>query len=818
MNGPPNPCGCCAGLTALTPAEVQNRPGLSAIAYRVGSHALFKQSLLAALSDARRPALPGLKTRDDDDFSIALLDAAAMLADVLTFYQERIANESYLRTATERRSLLELARLIGYRPRPGVAANAVLAFTLDDAQGAPRRAALDVGVKVQSVPGPDEKPQTFETVEQIEARVEWNALKPQMSQFVLPSFGSTHVWLNGTDTNLKPGDALLFVGSEREADPGSERWDFRRVKAVTPDHEAGRTLVEWEEPLGSTSPYVLPAAQPKVYALRLRASLFGYNALHPATLSNDTLTHYGQSPSTDWAFSITGQQTIDLDAAYPAVLPKSWLVLSRPDYQELYRAMTVVEGSRAAFTLSGKTTRISLDTNENLLGFAGSNYRSTVVFAQSELLQIAEEPLTSPITGATIPLVAPVEGLTKDQLLVASGKDSTTGETISEVVRLADISGATLTLSPPLAKSYARDSFRLNANIARATHGETVQEALGSGDASQPYQKFNLRQSPLTYTSAPTPSGGETTLQVRVNDVLWQEVATLFGRGPQEHVYLTRTDDDGKTTVEFGDGVTGARLPSGQDNLRAKYRKGIGVEGLVKAGQLTLLMAHPLGVKAVINPEDAADAKDPDSLADARRNAPLTVLTLDRTVSLQDYEDFARAFGAVAKALATWAWDGQKRSVFVTVASPNGAPITETSKTYEDLLEAMSKAGDPLVSLRVKSYRPAPFRLAGKIKPEADRLPDKVLAAVQEALQAQFSFDARNFGQPVMLSEVIAAIQNVPGVVAVDLDKLYRAGQTADLQNRLLAALPEPGPNGEMLGAELLTLDPASLEQLGTMP
>lgn len=186
MNGPPNPCGCCAGLTALTPAEVQNRPGLSAIAYRVGSHALFKQSLLAALSDARRPALPGLKTRDDDDFSIALLDAAAMLADVLTFYQERIANESYLRTATERRSLLELARLIGYRPRPGVAANAVLAFTLDDAQGAPRRAALDVGVKVQSVPGPDEKPQTFETVEQIEARVEWNALKPQMSQFVLP--------------------------------------------------------------------------------------------------------------------------------------------------------------------------------------------------------------------------------------------------------------------------------------------------------------------------------------------------------------------------------------------------------------------------------------------------------------------------------------------------------------------------------------------------------------------------------------------------------------------------------------------------------
>ena len=52
----------------------------------------------------------------------------------------------------------------------------------------------------------------------------------------------------------------------------------------------------------------------------------------------------------------------------------------------------------------------------------------------------------------------------------------------------------------------------------------------------------------------------------------------------------------------------------------------------------------------------------------ARRNAPLTVLTLDRIVSLRDYEDFARAFGGIAKALATWTWDGQRQGIFVTVA------------------------------------------------------------------------------------------------------------------------------------------------------
>ena len=57
-----------------------------------------------------------------------------MVADVLTFYQERLANESFLRTASERRSILELARLIGYELHPGVAASGFLAFTLDDAR------------------------------------------------------------------------------------------------------------------------------------------------------------------------------------------------------------------------------------------------------------------------------------------------------------------------------------------------------------------------------------------------------------------------------------------------------------------------------------------------------------------------------------------------------------------------------------------------------------------------------------------------------------------------------------------------------------
>jgi predicted phage baseplate assembly protein len=328
--------------------------------------------------------------------------------------------------------------------------------------------------------------------------------------------------------------------------------------------------------------------------------------------------------------------------------------------------------------------------------------------------------------------------------------------------------------------------------------------------------------------SAATPSGAQSTLEtktdagqtqygVRINNLQWHEAPKLFGRGSHEQIFVARTGDDGKTTIEFGDGAMGARLPTGQDNVRATYRKGIGTDGLVKAGQLTSLLTRPLGLKSVTNPEAATGAQDRESLDDARTNAPLTVLTLDRTVSLQDYEDFSRAFAGVAKALATWTWDSQTKGVFITVAGVDGAEIKPESDTHKNLLAALQQAGDPFVRLRVKSFRPAHFRFAGKIKIKPDYQADSVVAEVEGALRTQFSFTLRAFGQPVFLSEVIAAVQAVPGVLAVDVDKLYRSSSAATLETRLLAALPEIGTDGALVGAELLTLDDAPLDALGVM-
>jgi hypothetical protein len=123
-------CGCCAGIAVQTPQGGSNPPGQSSIAYRTGAWATFKNSMLARLSSSDYPALAGLTTRANNDYSIALLDASAVVLDILTFYQERLANESYLGTANQIYSLTQLSQLIGYQPSPGVSASVYLAFTL----------------------------------------------------------------------------------------------------------------------------------------------------------------------------------------------------------------------------------------------------------------------------------------------------------------------------------------------------------------------------------------------------------------------------------------------------------------------------------------------------------------------------------------------------------------------------------------------------------------------------------------------------------------------------------------------------------------
>jgi hypothetical protein len=889
-----NDCGCCEGISALIPEPLFNRPGLSQVAYRIGTHADFLESAFAALSDPQFAALRSLTTRDPDDFTIALLDGWATLADVFTFYQERIANEFWLRSASERDSILRLAQLIGYRLKPGVAAETPLSFLLDDTPGAPTKVTIEIGTRVQSIPGAGEKPQTFETSADITAYAAWNAITPLLSKTQNLVTGISDLYLSGTDTGLKVGDVVLITSTVNSAAahvlkikvdntkklthvtfdkgipflggvPGSigiimwgdqkipfnatairqeilqKTWKDSDLNVFLQANEWDpRTLMDYLSQYRANNPSTVGYA----YALRTRLGIFGSNAPKYASLpanqrfgewvaddpSNKHTRHFKDpvyGSSWEDRYITTDSQGVSyssadffLERSVPSVLAGGFIALeSKGVTMQAYQVAGVIETSLSDYGMSAKVTGISVGSFSDVSGY---KVRDTTAYVQSEPLTPAELPLTDNLAqGATqLELNGFVFGLVVGQPVILSGERADADNlTQSEVLFIKEINHnyglTTLTFEMGLTHPYKRETVTINANVAPSTHGETVSEILGSGDASQPNQSFKLRQPPLTYVRSTAPGGAESTLQLRVNDLLWHEVPTLFDCGSRERIFTTELADDGTVTVRFGDGIRGARLPSGQSNVRATYRRGIGLDGLVEAGQFTTLLTRPPGLKSAINALAAEGADDPESFANAQQNAPLTVLTLDRVVSLEDYESFSRAYAGIAKALATWTWDGRTRGVFITVAGPLGAEVSDT--LAQDLITAIHNAGDPFVPVLVASYVQAHFKLAGKIKIDPDYETEKALAAANDTLRDTFSFAKRQFGQPVALSEVIALVQAVAGVVAVDIDTLYRVGKPVTLNARLEAELPTGGDPAALSPAELLTLDPGPID-LEVMP
>jgi predicted phage baseplate assembly protein len=992
-------CGCCEGVEVLTPAKIWNRPGLSAIHYRVATHGAFVETMEARLSnlfldivsdqydEQNRPLtsriypLKDLRTRDRSDPAIALLDAWATVGDVLTFYQERIANEGYLRTATERRSILELARLVGYKLRPGVSASVYLAYTLDD-KSAPVE--IPTGTRSQSVPGPGETAQFFETSEALPSRVEWNDLQPRMTRPQSITFQQAivnskqplrtdyvlviqKVFFEGTATNLIRGDSLLFVFG---ADTGQQV--IRRVEKINADFAANRTEVilqrvpterilvaylvaqtalnlnaaikrsdfnanrlplaqEWSKKLsviqqtillGGTvstkqlledakgvadtlnpplhallqpliveleklatlpgpeaggkpttsfaslvksllippavqlpnrflqnksaaqvfslgsdaNPHLFASFHPglgdhlytawanaevnpsvsalqAVYALRVTAPLFGYNAPIKALLKQ--LPPDGPPPPgilaveeaaliaqrlDDWSPTDEDESVIYLDQVYKEILPDSFVVVQKqfegdkatPSPLLAVRVKSPGTLARTEYAISAKTTRLDLQTpwreatTPSRAGFTMADLRSTIVYAQSELLKLAEEPILDDVAGDTIETGRLYDGLEAGRWLIVTGERTDIAESsgvhAAELVMLAGIeqkydpalpgdkTHSTLLLERALAYRYKRNTVKIYGNVVKATNGETRNEVLGSGNATQAFQQFVLKQPPLTYVSAATVEGIESTLHVRVNDVEWHETDSLALLAPSDRNYITVTDDDARTSVVFGDGKRGARPPTGIENITAVYRSGIGKGGNVKAEQITLPITRPLGVKEVINPLRASGGADKESRDLARRNAPLAVMALDRLVSTQDYADFARTFAGIAKASAARLTDGHRQLVHLTIAGVDDIPIDVTSDLYQNLRRALHTFGDPYQAVQIDVRELLALVLSARVHILPDYLEEKVEPKIRQALLDKFSFENRQLGQPAFLSEAISTIQRIEGVAYVDVE------------------------------------------------
>ncbi|MFI6768293.1 putative baseplate assembly protein [Streptomyces sp. NPDC050355] len=520
------------------------------------------------------------------------------------------------------------------------------------------------------------------------------------------------------------------------------------------------------------------------------------------------------------------RHVLSLDSVQDGITVGSWVAIRRPrkgaggqdgipgDKKLAFVTSRVTAVRTAAYTnfgITGRGTELTLadpwlDEHDVVL----STIRDTTVHAGGEPLRMADEPLGEDVHGNELELAELYDGLLPGRRIVVSGERSDipglaggAGLRATELAVIAsvdqhldaDLPGdhvhTVLTLTADLAYRYRRETVRVQGNVVPASHGESRDEPIGSGDATRANQTFALWQSPLTWLPDDSPLGAAPELQVRVDGLLWHAVDSLAGRGPRERVYVTGTSagggGEGRTTVTFGDGVHGARLPTGHDNVRARYRFGTGRAANVAANRITQAVTRPLGVTGVTNPQPASGGADADGPGLTRRTVPLAVSALDRLVSLADYEDFARSRAGIGRASARELFDGRRKVLHVTVAGVDDIPLDPDAEVLRALRASLAEYGDARLPVRVDVREPVLLLCVARVEVAADHAWPLVEPRVRRAVLDRLGYDGRELGQPARLSEVLAAAQSVPGVDHVDVDAF--TGVPASVSTAELAGL-----------------------------
>jgi hypothetical protein len=354
------------------------------------------------------------------------------------------------------------------------------------------------------------------------------------------------------------------------------------------------------------------------------------------------------------------------------------------------------------------------------------------------------------------------------RLLLERAADGGTAAAREATVVAVDAAARTLDLSPPLdaGEGFTLGNLVLHANVVRAGHGEAKPaKVLGSGDAARLSQSFVLKEKNVAFVADPTqPAGVAAAVSVTVGGQTWQQVATLRDSRPTDACYEVRPTEDGFLAFSFGDGRHGRRLPTGTNNLRVSFRVGTGLAGNLPPGRLTKpARPHPR-VAAVSQLLDATGGNDREDVASLKAQAPASVLTLDRAVSLADFAALAARQASVwqARAFALPTGGGRHASLEVVVVPAGGGPLGPLAADLESFLLGHALPG---IDLRVSPYEPLPFDLDVEIEVNSAEFDgEEVRKSLEAALLDAFSVRRRALGADLFASEVYAVVEGVRGV------------------------------------------------------
>jgi hypothetical protein len=808
------------------PATIFNRPALDRIGYRIGDYARFREHSLARLD--QQLALAAWTHRSADDPGIALLECGALAAEILAFYQELYANEAYLRTADWRESVARLVALTGYRLAPGLGGEVAFALAVSSDNPVTVPAGFPFKADLEEL----DEPARFESTAEV-------TCYPWLNQFSLyrKRLGPISIAEGDTVLELKAisgddaltarqavefnrGDRIMLVPDSSMFEAGGTFTAQQRSEILVVDHVEtvlDRIAIHFDGAvtinrgtsvrafkIGRGFRHFGHNAPIRIAALNEVTGRAVFNATTFNRVASTSADTYSQFANNELAFD---SDAADLPAGTDMIVSGAAEFASisgEADFAVVHQVDTVRKDASRWAGLAGGSTAVSLKAN------LFTNASLTLNTLDVRRLQ-AHEVLSPPLTlAAASDWQDGAFGLeteltffgTYDQAITLAGRDLlfedpggiTQTITVDSTAEEFDLAGRdpdamwlwTVRLDQP--PRYDREAFdevdnviAVYGNLVLANQGETQKQAvIGSGDTRQTFQIFKLPKAPLTWLlhNARTPPQVPE-LEVYVAGVLWNRVDTFFNSGPNDRAYVVREDDAGDSWVQFGDGKTGARLPSGRQNVMVRFRIGTGARGPLKADADPKAMGRLKQLSEVAMPAPVVNGAEPETEENAREAAPLRMQALGRLVGLADYEAEALTLPGVQRARATWvAPNGFPRLRLVVLT--DGGTEAEAAAVADAMNAANRCRGAGRFPLEtVQGFRQY-LHLNLTVGYSADRLPEDIEPEIRTALgvavgteepeDGLFGFRQRQFGEDAHVSQIIGIVQQVEGVGWVRVD------------------------------------------------
>ena len=287
-------------------------------------------------------------------------------------------------------------------------------------------------------------------------------------------------------------------------------------------------------------------------------------------------------------------------------------------------------------------------------------------------------------------------------------------------------------------------------------------EILGISDGT-PNQIFQLAQPKMLHDSLELKVGQGEPWLLRKN--------LIYSRSTEKH-YSIKIDENDITHIYFGDNIYG-EVPNDGAQIVATSRVGGGVQGNVAQDRIKVISNAPqLQALAaeVTNEEAATGGAERESIEHAVKFAPTVFASLQRGVTREDYVALAKLFPGVAKARAEAAnWN----YIDLYIAPSGGGIVTDLLES--DLLAYFEDKRMMTALIRIKDPIYVHVYITAEVNVKSYYFQADVRHQIEEAIQEEvLNFDKLDFGQPVYLSKVYEAIENIEGVDFVNVSEFLQ--------------------------------------------